>query len=205
MDEERRSLFKETVFWDWKKDAQEFYKRSLKENDADICKVFGHVLVCGDSNQLEHLRILLEFGADVQDLHPLQVCFECMKMDINGNYTWNGPLCQLLFEYGIPLEEKFYEDYMFARLCEHMREDLLALRQQYPCIHWCDEPPSWEIQRLIWIAHLKEEEKEFALLPVELIQMIIRYCGENHLTYSERRRKREIKRACTNDVSRKPL
>ncbi len=204
MDVDRRAHFFATFFLYWENDIEEC-KRYLKREDVDICSILGNVIMC-PFNPLKMLRLLLQHGADIQYLPAHQLCVECLKMDTNGNYKWDVPLCQLLFEYGIPLEEKIYEDYMVERLHGSMRGDLLALRQQYPCIHWCVEPPLWEIQRLIWIAHLKEEEQPFfASLPVELIQMIIQYCGENHLTYSERRRKREIKRACTNDVSQKPL
>ncbi len=108
------------------------------------------------------VRAMLEGGSDPGEITRCSALWERCRTDLLG----------MMYEYGAPPIH-------------------LPFAESYPCIHWCDIPPSWEIQRLLWIAHLKEEEDQrcfMRLLPMELIVLIIRYCGITHITLSERAR-----------------
>ncbi len=69
-------------------------------------------------------------------------------------------------------------------------EEYQKIREETTCIHWCSLPPPWSIQRLLWIPYYccKEGESLLALLPKELIKYILQFCGDHHLTFSERYR-----------------
>ncbi len=64
-------------------------------------------------------------------------------------------------------------------------EQIIKLREENPCIHWCSLQLPWSIQRLFWIAHLKGEGP-LSLLPVELLREIFDFCSISHITYAQR-------------------
>ncbi len=87
----------------------------------------------------------------------------------------------LLCEYGMLTNTTNDEVLVSTRIFE--------FKSTHPCIHWCSIPPPWSIQRLFWIAYMKEQEKSCllgSLLPPELLCKIMHHCGDVHLTFSER-------------------